>query len=173
VRTLVVALALAVSTAACAEQRAPQQLHTSRAAEYRSLKQMARDADAVVELAVDASGAVEKVGSMPFTVTEARVVEVLKGHFEGDVVRLRQAGSTQASGLVPEGDLLEAGKRYVALVVPFTFGDYRPTGQHVVVGGWQGLYRVEGDELVATDKSRTALPRRIPKSSFVSEVSEP
>lgn len=168
------ALALAVSTAACGGPRAPQQqLHTSRANEYRSLKQLARDADAVVEFAVDVAGGVEKVGAMPFTVTEARVVDVLKGTFEDDAIRLRQVGATQSQGLVAEGELLEPGKHYVALVVPFTFSDYRPTGQHVAVGGWQGLYRVEGDELVATDKARSELPRRLLKSSFVAAVSEP
>lgn len=164
---------LALLTAACAGQQSAPRVHTSRAAEYQSLKHAARDADAVVEIAVERSGVVETVGTVPFTVTEARVVEVMMGRHAGDAIRLRQLGSTQGSGLAPEGDLLEAGKRYVAIVVPFTFGDFQPTGQHVVVGGWQGLYRVEGDELVATDKLRTALPRRLTRWSFVAAIAEP
>ncbi|HEX2039407.1 MAG TPA: hypothetical protein VHF47_06700 [Acidimicrobiales bacterium] len=174
-RTLrALAVLTVVLTAACSDSGpAPRQVHTSRNVEYRSLKHAARDADAVVEIAVDQAGVVESVGAVPFTVTSARVAEVMKGRFDGDVIRLRQLGSSQGGGLVPEGELLEAGKRYVAIVVPFTFADFQPTGQHVVVGAWQGLYRVEGDELVATDKVRTALPRRLTKRSFVAAISEP
>ena len=172
-RLAAAAVGLAVLGAACSAPRPTPQVHTSRAIEYQSLKHAARDADAVVEIAVERSGVVETVGTVPFTVTEARVIEVVKGRHAGDAIRLRQLGSTQGSGLVPEGDLLEAGKRYVAIVVPFTFGDFQPTGQHVVVGGWQGLYRVEGEELVATDKTRTALPRRLTRRSFVAAVTEP
>jgi hypothetical protein len=164
---------LVLLTAACAGQPPAPQVHTSRSVEYQSLKHAARDADAVVEIAVERTGVVETVGSVPFTVTEARVVDVVKGRHAGDAIRLRQLGSAQGSGLVPEGDLLEPGRRYVAIVVPFTFGDFQPTGQHVVVGGWQGLYRVEGEELVATDKLRTALPRRLTRRSFVTAVTEP
>ncbi|MDQ3757114.1 MAG: hypothetical protein M3394_04625 [Actinomycetota bacterium] len=171
-RLLLAAVAvLGIASAACSEQQpTTQQLHTSRALEFPSLKHVAHEADAVVEIAVDAAGVVETVGNMPFTVTEARVAGVLKGRDVGRTIRLRQVGSAQGAGLVPEGELLQAGKRYVAIVVPFTFGDYKPTGQYVVVGGWQGLYRVEGDEVVATDALRTSLPRRLTRNTFVAAV---
>lgn len=173
-RPIVIVVGVAALFAgACSEPRSAPQVHASRTLEYQSLQQAARDADAVVEISVEKAGAVETVGRMPFTVTEARVVDVVKGRYDGTTVRLRQLGSAQGGGLVPEGELLQAGKRYVAIVVPFTFGDFRPTGQHVVVGAWQGLYRVEGDELVATDAARTALPRRLKRSSFVAAIAEP
>ena len=164
-------LATAIAVGACGGDGSPvRSVHASRTVEYESLKDAARDADAVVELAVDGNGTVEKVGRVPFTVTEARVVDVVKGRFEGTTIRLRQLGSAQGSGLVPEGELLAAGRRYVAIVVPFTFADYAPTGQHVVVGGWQGLYRVDGDVLVATDDVLTKLPREISRQRFLEAV---
>jgi hypothetical protein len=169
-RLLVAAVGLVALSAACSEEGTTPQVHASRTVEYHSLKQAARDADAVVEIAVERTGEMELVGSVPFTVTEARVVDVLKGSVAGEAIRLRQLGADSPDGLVAEGELLEAGEHYVALVVPFVFDDFRPTDQHVVVGGWQGLYRVEGDMLVATDKAPTALPRRLTRSSFKAEV---
>ena len=167
-RLVVVVAAVAAVVAGCSAPPAPpQQFHASRTVEYRSLQEAAREAEVVVEIAVEKEGAAETVGAVPFTVTSARVTDVLRGSFEGSEISLRQVA------LASEGELLGAGERYVALLVPFTYEDYKPTGQHVVVGGWQGLYRVEGDELVATDKVRTALPRRLKRASFVAALAEP
>jgi hypothetical protein len=169
-RLVGVVVALAVVLAACGGEPPTRGVHASRTVEYESLKHAARNADAVVEIEVDRSGVVEKVGSLPFTVTQARVVGVVKGRFSDATIRLRQLGSAQGDGLAPEGELLTPGRRYVAIVVPFTFEDFAPTGQHVVVGGWQGLYRVQDDLLVATDDGRTKLPRQISRRQFVEAV---
>jgi hypothetical protein len=160
-------LLLVVAVGACGSSAPERTVHLSRTATYGSFRAMAHDAVAVVEVAVEGNGAAETLGGLPFTVTEARVTEVVRGRLDTDVVRLRQLGSSQSSGgLVPEGELVKAGERYVAFVVPFTFADGRPTGQHVVLGAWQGLYRVQGSELVATDKVPSALPKRLSKASL-------
>lgn len=168
--TLALLLLLLVAAGACGPSKPEGRVHASRTASYASLRAMAKDAVAVVELAVDGPGAVQVVGAVPFTVTEARVTEVVHGKLDGELLRLRQLGSTQSGGLVPEGELVRAGERYVAFVVPFTFADGKPTGQHVVAGSWQGLYRVEGTELVTTDRVPSPLPTRLSKASLRAAV---
>lgn len=166
-------LLLVVAVGACGSPRPESRAHLSRTVSYGNLRAMAHDAAAVVEVAVEDAGTVETLGGLPFTVTETRVTEVLRGTLDvdADVLRLRQLGSAQSSGgLVPEGELVKPGERYVAFVVPFTFADGKPTGQHVVLGAWQGLYRVEGSELVATDKVPTPLPRRLSRASLHSAL---
>lgn len=160
-------LALLVAVGACGPSEPAAKVHLSRTAPYASLRAMAKGASAVVEVAVDGPGVVQTVGNVPFTVTEVRVTEVLHGTIDDPVVRLRQLGSTQSGGgLVPEGELVKAGERYVAFVTPFAFADGRPTGQYVVVGAWQGLYRVEGTQLMATDRVASALPKRLSRTSL-------
>ena len=169
VPTLVLLLVVAVG--ACRSSAPETRTHLSRNASYGSFPAMARDAVAVVEVAVEGNGTTTTLGGLPFTVTEARVTEVLRGKLDSDTIRLRQPGSAQSSGgLVPEGELVKAGERYVAFVVPFAFADGRPTGQHVVLGAWQGLYRVDGGELVATDKVPSALPKRLSRTSLHSAL---
>lgn len=167
----VLLLLLALATGACGSSTPQAQVHASRAASYKSLRAAAHDAAAVVEIAVEATGTVQAVGSVPFTVTEGRVTEVLRGEHASPTVHLRQLGAVGPDGLLAEGELLRAGERYVAFVTPFVFGDGKATGQHVVVGTWQGLYRVEGTQLVATDRVPSELPKRLSRASLVSAIS--
>lgn len=166
----ILALMAVLALAGCGSRSAPVVEHAaqreaprilgSRVKVYRDIREVKREATAVV-VATATSASIEKVSGIPFTVTRMRVVDTVRGNVPS-TFDLRQTGSTamQAEGT----ELVVEGGTYLLFVQPFEFTHGVTTGQYVAVGVSAGVYRQVGrDDFSKTDRE-SSIPAHIKRA---------
>jgi hypothetical protein len=105
---------------------------------------------------------VETIGTIPFTITVANVVDRIAGQPANSAIRIRQFGDPNRPALTRnEPPLLAAGSTYVVFVQPFTYGPGSVTNQFVIVGGGAGLYLEQAGVLHRLDPYSRQLPETL------------
>lgn len=131
----------------------------SRLREYHSIAELATYSDIVVR--VRGAGKVETLTalSMPHTITDFEVIEVVSGRAP-DTIRVRQAGS-------PESEhILRADGAYLL----FLRNSEQAPGQYVIVGTVAGIFRDESGKVTRLDPYSTDLPEEVQLDSLRAEV---
>jgi hypothetical protein len=132
-----------------------------QAVAYRSLSALRRAASSVAVLAPTTSTRRTSLGGLPITITRVRVQETLAGKRLARTILLRQTGAP-GTALTGCGQLVAAGRRYLAYLTPFRLhhGDQPVSGQYTVVGASQGLFELHHPTSTAGSSTPAALPTR-------------
>jgi hypothetical protein len=152
-------------------------LSISRVKEYRSLRELADDSAAVVQVTAqerigEVPAAQDGTGELTSTLTRVAVERVFFSRQPLPTeLTVRQTGSPD---VVVDGnaELLAPGRTYILFLVPFTFShaNTESTGEWITVGEIAAWRRAESGFLsVATD--RGPLPRRIEIGDLLSVTS--
>jgi len=92
----------------------------------------------------------------PFVI---KVDEVIKGLWDRDQLRVMQAGGETAeySQVIFEAPLLEVGQAVVLFLEPHVNGEGEETGRFVIVGLNDGVFLVEGEEMLKLEGSGNSI----------------
>ncbi|MFI6105537.1 hypothetical protein [Streptomyces sp. NPDC051310] len=159
---LVVLAALAVTGCSAtteAEKKSAPVLHASLQHEYKSLAELREDSSLVVRVTA-AHARVRTLHTVPFTITEVKVQEVLKGKTENRTLSVQQLGSLELAS--PDtSQLLEKGREYILFLEPYHLVPGDHTGLHTITGE-QGIYGYSSEKQAYEYASGSEA--RVPKS---------
>ncbi len=119
------------------------QIICDQAVAYHSLKALRQATSSVAVLAPTSVTHRDSIGGELFTITRVRVQETISGRRLAPIILLRQIGAPGVT-LSGCGQLVSAGRRYLAYLTPFTLRHGGPPvgGQYSIVGGNQGLFEL-------------------------------
>jgi hypothetical protein len=144
------------------------QIEGLRARGFHSIRELTVGAEIVVLARATPTRVVERIQTVPFSVTTMQAVQVWKGALPvGSSFKLRQLGDSLDQG---EVSLVSADQTYVLFIDRFTFGPGRETDQFVVVGGGAGSYLVAGSQARRVDPDSPDLPARVELGDLRSDV---
>lgn len=135
---------------------------------YGSIQQLTADAEIILVARATTVRSIERIQTIPFSVTEMEAVAVWKGTLTASTrFKLRQDGDGATASEVP---VVTAGRTYLVFIKRFTFGPGRETDQFVVVGAGAGLYAIEGPLATRLDPLSRDLPDRVLVTKLRDEV---
>ncbi|WP_131745810.1 hypothetical protein [Frankia sp. Cppng1_Ct_nod] len=183
-RRSAVALSLFIAAAACAGTSTSEQvtrpadgryIEMSREKTYTSLDQLTADSDAVARVKTTSKTAVVEVDNIPFTITDVRVTEVLRGSLP-DSIRIRQTGTSDTryqdsgSSETTRSPVLHSSTTYLLFLDRFNRPGEDVTNQYVIVGVAAGIFREEGDQALLQDNESPNLPATVSIPSLRSRI---
>lgn len=110
---------------------------------YHSIEELAAASPLVIVATVTGNSRVERVedgspGGLPFTVTETRIDELLRGRLAEPTLWIRQTGTKDNH--LENDPILTKGERALLFLQPFELVRGTPAGQWVIAGIYQGRY---------------------------------
>lgn len=141
----------------------------SRAIEYRSLDQLAKESVAVA--VIEPTGNTREIplpahhggtkASAPTVLAEVRAVQLIDGALEDSTVLVVTPGQDQNGREV----LTTPGETFVAFLTPALYGPGEPVGGYAIVGGPAGIYAESHGKFHRIDEHSPSLPATITANS--------
>lgn len=136
-------------------------LSGSRVKIYNSLGELAKDSTVVAVVTILNEVAIEKVETIPFTVTTVRVEESLRGSEAGAELKIRQTGDDSVRLGEEFLPLLRADEKYLLFLEDFKFEPETKTGQFVITGNAGGFRYNQDGKAERVDPISESLPKQI------------